>query len=345
MNLEPRHPLQRYWDLAAAAVQAEALNVALTLDLFEALCAPRTAHELAGLLGLDAGNTGHLLDLLWSMDLLERDPRRAPERAVYLIAPVARSYLLRASPAWCGDAWRYRQGRLQQAAGMLERQVRQGALTDSAPSPERGAAQWAQAARKQLAQEQHAATVPAALAALARVPESAAATRLLDLGGGPGWVAIALARQHERLHGAVFDFPEAAAVAEENIAAAGLVRRLCVVGGDLASDDIGGDYDLVWCSSVLHFVPDMDATLRKVRAAMRPGGVLVCAHAQVAADAQAAARVLPYYLPIMLQGRRVPRQGEMAGAMRAAGFARIEGFESSLFPMAPLRVVVGRRSP
>lgn len=195
MNLEPRHPLQRYWDLAAAAVQAEALNVALTLDLFEALCAPRTAHELAGLLGLDAGNTGHLLDLLWSMDLLERDPRRAPERAVYLIAPVARSYLLRASPAWCGDAWRYRQGRLQQAAGMLERQVRQGALTDSAPSPERGAAQWAQAARKQLAQEQHAATVPAALAALARVPESAAVTRLLDLGGGPGWVAIALARQ------------------------------------------------------------------------------------------------------------------------------------------------------
>lgn len=344
MNLEQRHPLQRYWDLAAAAVQAEALNVALTLDLFEALCAPRTAHELAGLLGLDAGDTGHLLDLLWGMGLLEREARPAPDRPAYVIASVGRSYLLRASPAYCGDAWRYRHGRLQQAAGMLERQLRQGALPDDAPSPERNAAQWADAARKQLAQEQHAATVPAALAVLARVPESASATRLLDLGGGPGWVAIALARQHERLHGAVFDFPEAVAVAAENIAAAGLERRLSVVGGDLATDDIGCDYDLVWCSSVLHFVPDIDATLRKVHAAMRPGGVLVCAHAEVAADAAAAARVLPFYLPIMMQGRRVARQGETAGAMRAAGFVRIEDFGSSLFPMAPLTVVVGRRA-
>ncbi len=344
MQLQHPHPLQPYWDLAAAAVQAEALKTALALDVFEALCAPRTAHELAGVLGLDAGNTGHFLDLLWSMDLLERGPRPGPERATYVVGPVARTYLLRASPAYCGDAWRYRHGRLQQAAGMLARQVRQGALPDDAPSPDRSAAQWADAARKQLAQEQHAATVPAALAALAGVPESASATRLLDLGGGPGWVAIALARQHERLHGAVFDFPEAAAVAAQNIAAAGLERRLSVVGGDLATDDIGDDYDLVWCSSVLHFVPDVDATLRKVHAAMRPGGALICAHAEIGDEPGAAVQVLQYYLPMLMQGRHVGRQGDMAAAMGRLGFDRIERFACGLFPLAPLTVVVGRKA-
>lgn len=342
--MNPEHPLQRYWDLAVSAVRAEALNVALTLDLFEALRDPLAAHELAHRLELDADNTSHLLDLLWSMGLLERASRPAPERPAYMIGDVARTYLLRTSPTYCGDAWRYRLGRLQQAAGMLDEQVRQGPLPADAALLDRAAAQWAQAARKQIAQEQHAATVPAALSVLARVPESASATRLLDLGGGPGWVAIALARRHGQLHGAIFDFPEAAAVAAENIAAAGLEKRLSVLGGDLATESIGCDYDLIWCSSVLHFVPDIAATLRKAHAALRPGGVLVCAHAEIADEAGGAARVLPYYLPIMMQGRYVPRQGEMAEAMRAAGFRRIEDFVSSLFPMAPLRVVVGRRA-
>jgi 2-polyprenyl-3-methyl-5-hydroxy-6-metoxy-1,4-benzoquinol methylase len=71
-------------------------------------------------------------------------------------------------------------------------------------------------------------------------------------------------------------------VAAANIAHAQLSNRLETLGGDLDSDDIGGDYDLVWCSSVLHFVPDMAAALRKIRAALKPGGVFVCVQAEIA---------------------------------------------------------------
>lgn len=343
------HPLQAYWDLAAAAVQAEALSAALTLGIFEPLIESLTADELASRLGLNAGNTAHLLELLWSMGLLERSPRpaldqRGSAEPTYRVAALARTYFLSTSPQWCGDAWCYRQARLGHAAGLLREQVRQGAQAEGGQALERFAKQWAAAARGQLAQDQLAAAAPAALEAMSRVPEFASATRLLDLGGGPGWVAIELARRRAGLSGVVFDFPEAVAVASENIASAGLADRLGVLGGDLATGDIGSDYDLIWCSSVLHFVPDVDAALKKMLAALRPGGVLVCAHAEIGNDPAAAAQVLQYYLPMLMQGRHVGHQGDMSVSMRALGFVGIESFTCGLFPLAPLTVVAGRKA-
>lgn len=352
MNPEQKHPLQRYWDLAAAPIQAEALNAALALGIFEHLAEPGSPDELAVRFGLNSRNTAHLLELLWGMGLLERSARPALDRIggsdpVYGLAEVGRTYFLAASPAWSGDAWRYREARLRQAAGLLQEQVRQGAQPDGQPVIDHVAKQWATAARGQLTQDQHAATVPAALEIMARVPEFATATNLLDLGGGPGWVAIELARRQRGLCGVVFDFPEAVAVATENIAASGLADRLSVLGGDLAVDAIGsvggGDYDLVWCSSVLHFVPDTEAVLGKILAALRPGGALICAHAEIGDEPAAAAGVLQYYLPMLMQGRHVGHRGDMAAALRRLGFCRIETFACGLFPMAPLQVVVARK--
>lgn len=343
------HPLQAYWGLAAAAIQAEALSSALTLAIFEPLIEPLAAGELAARLGLNPGNTAHLLELLWGMGLLERSARPALEpigcaEVMYQVTAIARTYFLSTSPQWSGDAWRYREARFRQAAGLLRDQVRLGAEAEGGQTLERFATQWAAAARGQLAQDQHAATEPAALEVMSRVPEFTAATRLLDLGGGPGWVAIALARRQAGLSGVVFDFPEAVAIAVENIATAGLAHRLGVLGGDLATDDIGSDYDLIWCSSVLHFVPDIQDALQKMHAALRPGGTLVCAHAEIGSEPAAAARILPYYLPMLMQGRHVGHQGDMAAVMERASFTRIESFINGMFPMAPLTVVVGRKA-
>jgi len=343
------HPLQAFWDLAGAATQAEALSAALSLGLFEHLIEPITADELAARLNLNAANTGHLVRLLWGMGLLDQSTRPALDHIgsaepTYLLAAIARIYFLKASPDWCGDAWRYRESRLRQAAGLLRDQVQQGTQALGGQATEPFAKQWAAAARSQLAQDQQTATVPAALDIMSRVPTFACATHLLDLGGGPGWVAIELVRQQRKLSAVVFDFPQAVAVAAENITAAGLAQRVQVLGGDLASDDIGKGYDLIWCSSVLHFVPDVDAALRKMHSALQPGGTLVCAHAEISPEPATAAHVLQYYLPMLMQGRHVGRQGDMAMAMERASFSHIDSFTCGMFPMAPLAVVVGRKA-
>lgn len=333
--------------MAASAIRAEALDTALALNLFDALAEiPLTAAELAHRQGLHAANTAHLLELLWSLGLLQRQ-QMAPAADRYALAPVARECLVRAAPGFCGDAWRYRLTSLRGLAGRLRAHVEQGPrLPDTAFQSATGAG-WAAAARAQIGQEQRAVSAAAALNIMDRLPQAREARRLLDLGGGPGWIAIELARRFPNLRGVVFDWPETAAVAQENIQACGLAERLRAQGGDVATDAlVAGEeegFDLVWCSSVLHFVPDISAVLAKVMAAMAPGGLFVCVHAELPATAEAAAQVMPFYLPMRMVGRHVLREGGTAAALAEAGFEEIERFVSGCFPMSPVQVVVVRK--
>lgn len=339
LNVMSRHPLQPYWDIALATVQADALHEALELDLFHALIDPRTGEEVAARFSLDVGNTSYLLELLWSMRLLERQVDTTG-RWRYCSADVATHFFDSDSARYCGDAWRFRRQSLRHFGGEL------GTLLRTGRGVRAPAAAWQVAARRQIAQEQQAATVDAALAVVARLPEFPRARRLLDLGGGPGGVAIALARANPGLHGLVFDLPEAAEVAQENLEREGMAGRLQTRGGDLVSDAIGEqEYDLIWCSSVLHFVPDPAASLRKIFAALRPGGVLICAQAEIPDSATEALEVMPYYLSLCMRGRQVTRQGELHRALMAAGFTGLETYSGVPFPMAPVTVLIGRRSP
>ncbi|PAU66123.1 O-methyltransferase [Pseudomonas sp. PIC25] len=343
-SMNARHPLQPYWEIALASVQADALRVALEFRLFNLLAEPLPATVVAERLRLHPVNTAHLLEMLWSMRLLERQGAdAAPGDWRYRAAPVARRYLDQDSEHYCGDAWSFRLQALRHFGSQLGEQVRTGEAS-TAPRLAGTAANWQAAARLQIAQEQRAATAEAALAVVSRLPEFPRAERLLDLGGGPGLVAIALTEANPALHGEVFDFPETIGVAEENIARAGLGERLRGRGGDLTRDALGEGYDLIWCSSVLHFVPDLDRALEKIHAALRPGGVLVCAQAEIPDSPDAAREVLPYYLSMRMLGRQVTRAGGLCRALERAGFGGLETLREVPFPMTPVTVVIGRRS-
>ena len=344
MPFTTSHALQPYWDLAVAPVQADALAAALELGIFDVLATPHTPAQLADTLSLHAPHTALLLELLWSMQVLERDVADTDASTQrYRCTASTLQYFCRASVAFCGDAWLYRLHALRHFATQLNTLVCAGGK--AAPYSAANGINWAAAAQQQIGQEQRAVTMRAALSVMQRIAPFAARNtplRLLDLGGGPGWVAIALAQAHAGVHGCVFDWPETVAVAAANIAHAQLSERLETQGGDLDSDDIGGDYDLIWCSSVLHFVPDMAAALRKMHAALKPGGMLVCVQAEIAPAAEDAARVLPYYLPMRMLGRTVTRQGELAQLLRDAGWRQVEQYGASDFPMAPVQVLIAR---
>ncbi|MBB1594165.1 methyltransferase [Achromobacter sp. UMC46] len=341
MHTDLPHPMQRYWNLAAASIQAAALDTALERGVLDQLAQPASAADVALALSLHPDQTAHLLDMLWSMDLLHRidgDPVR------YRCQAQAQAYFCQGQAAYCADAWRYRRRSLAYFCEQLDE-----LLSLDAPAPEpyvqTNASGWANAARVQIGQEQRAIAVAAARDAIACVPGAAKARRILDLGGGPGLIGIALVQASPDATGVVFDWPETAAVAQDNIAQAGLSGRMTVIGGDLAADPIGHGYDLIWCSSVLHFLPDAADALRKMHDALAPGGQLVMAHAEIPADARAAARVLPYYLPMLLLGRRVTRAGELAQLLQGGGWLDVRGFDSDRFPMAPVRVLTARKAP
>ena len=100
--------------------------------------------------------------------------------------------------------------------------------------------------------------------------------RLLDVGGGPATASLAFARRFPDLECTVFDRPGPAAIAREQIAAAGMGDRVDVVEGDILVAGPAGEYDAAYVSNLIHeYAPEQTATLfARVRDALAPGGVM-----------------------------------------------------------------------
>src|SRR6266849_2622775 len=98
------------------------------------------------------------------------------------------------------------------------------------------------------------------------------ARRFLDLGGGPGSYAIALAKRYPRLEGVVVD--QNVPVTRELIRNHGLQDRLIARQGSIFTADLGSDYDAVLVSNVIHGFNEKEnrTLLNRVRGALRPGG-------------------------------------------------------------------------
>ncbi|HOX26800.1 MAG TPA: methyltransferase [Candidatus Krumholzibacteria bacterium] len=113
------------------------------------------------------------------------------------------------------------------------------------------------------------------------LPELGERRRLLDLGGGPGTSAITFCRRWPGLRAVVFDLPEVAPIAAEEIAAAGLADRISVLAGDYHVDPLlrEGDepYDAVYVSNVIHSLsePETRSLLARTAGVLAPGGLLV----------------------------------------------------------------------
>ena len=101
--------------------------------------------------------------------------------------------------------------------------------------------------------------------------------RLLDLGGGAGTNAIAFCQVYPELHATVFDLPATLKLTEKTIKDAGLESRITLHPGDFNKDRLGGPYDVVLMSDILHYQTfQMNQDLvKKVFATLAPGGRLV----------------------------------------------------------------------
>lgn len=341
MDFLTPHLLQPYWNIAAAPIQTQALEQALVLGLFDRLRRPADAVAVAEDLQLDKSATAVWLDLLWSLELLSRQlPADAPDEPCYVTSPLALRYFVNGSSENCAQGWLYRARFLARFSEQWETLLHQGFDQQGQAVPK---GSWAQAAREQIGQEQIAVTVPAVLRLMDTLPPMLETGRLLDLGGGPGHVGIALAERLPGWQGVVCDHPETAEVAQDNIHSAGLADRLQALGCDLNTDGIGSGYDLIWCSAVLHFLQDPHALVRKASEALKPGGLLLMAHAEQSDDPVVAARVLPFYGTVALRGNLLPRPGEIAQMMIDAGLNDIQSLGRVDFPMAPVWLHMGRR--
>jgi 2-polyprenyl-3-methyl-5-hydroxy-6-metoxy-1,4-benzoquinol methylase len=100
---------------------------------------------------------------------------------------------------------------------------------------------------------------------------------VLDISASHGIFGITMAQKSPRAHLVALDWESVLTVTEENAKAAGLGGRFSKIVGDAFTVDLGRDYDVVLVPNFLHHfnIADCTSFLKKVNAALRPGGRVV----------------------------------------------------------------------
>ena len=100
-------------------------------------------------------------------------------------------------------------------------------------------------------------------------------------------------------------------------------KALC---GDFLKDDIGSGYDLIICSSIMLFAamggPEFFA---KLKAALNPGGVVLCLNEGIEADYSDPWEMVLGYMTYQMQGMPMGIiKGQVKQLAEAGGFASVE---------------------
>jgi demethylspheroidene O-methyltransferase len=146
---------------------------------------------------------------------------------------------------------------------------------------------------------------------------------LLDVGGGEGGFAEAVARRWPALDVTLFDLPEVAARARQRLSRIPAAGRIAVSGGDFRRDALPTGCDIISLVRIVHDHDDdvVRPLLRAAHDALPPGGTLLIAE-PMAGEPGAGAVGEAYfniYLLAMGQGR-ARRPDELAALLRDAGF-------------------------
>jgi len=291
------------------------LLTAAELDLFTLLARTTlTAEEVARRIGGDPRAVTILLDALAAMELLaKRDGRYAcpPEVAVHLASDSPQSVLpmvLHSASLW--RRWSELTGVVR---GDPEARARaQGARDEAAERAFIGA--------------MHVVSGPRA-ATLVSIVKPGSAQALLDIGGASGTYTIAFLQACPRMRATLFDRPTVVGLARERLAAAGLLERAALVGGDFYRDELPRGHDLALLSAIIHQnSPAQNEELyRKVRRALVPGGRLIIRDHVMSSDRTDPrdGAIFAINMLVGTEGGGTYTLAEIESGLTAAGFERV----------------------
>jgi len=100
---------------------------------------------------------------------------------------------------------------------------------------------------------------------------------VLDVAAGHGLFGIVLAQANPGVRVTALDWPKVLDVARKHAKDMGVGDRYTTIAGDAFTVDLAGPYDVILLTNLLHhFSPEKCiALLKRLRAALRPGGRLV----------------------------------------------------------------------
>ena len=164
-----------------------------------------------------------------------------------------------------------------------------------------------------------------ALADELKVAQAKSPVSVLDIAAGSGVWSIALAERSPQVRVTVVDWPAVVPVCQKVTARRGVADRYRYVPGDLLAVDYGTGYNVATLGHILHSEGERRsrALLRKVFAALAPGGTVAIAEMIPNEDRTGPPQALMFALNMLVHTDEgdVFTFGQMSAWLKEAGFA------------------------
>lgn len=241
--IDTNHPNADYLlQLSCGYWKSHVLFTAVEFDLFTTLNKGRlTAKEISQTIQANERATGMLLNALVSLDLLVK------QEAYYTNTILSDRYLIKGNPYYLGDFIHHFHN-MMDTWSMLRETIETGNPVFLKDLPEEVDPHDL---RDFITAMHNMASVKAD--ELCSKIDLKEAKTLLDIAGGPGTYAIALAMANPGLHAVVFDLEHTIRLTREFIAAAKIEDRVTTLTGNCLEDAFGEKvYDVILVSNLLH---------------------------------------------------------------------------------------------
>ena len=312
------------------------LQTALDFDLFDLLEEPKTAEKVSSETGTVSTLTEKFLNALCTIDLLSK------RDGAYANTLLASTFLVKKSPFY--------QGNMIQLSGnnSLNRSKLGSAMKGDLPDEMGGRPEGVFDSGFILAMAEGSmrGSLHQTVKEVSALSEFKSARTLLDLGGGHGLYAIAFAEMNPELDATVFDLPPVTEVTREFIGRYDMNKRVSVIGGDFAQDDIGHGYDIVFASDVFYRKPDaLLGVFEKIHGALNDGGSIMLKHWILNDDRTAPPTSVLFDLMLSLRGgdwHHIYTETEYIELLEGAGFSDIRLLDVSS-QVSPSVILVGNK--
>lgn len=283
-------------DIARGYVKTALLRTAMELAVFDPLAdGPLDAGELAALTGAHPRAMRILLDALAAIGLLRAVHGR------YALLAGGEDYLVSTSPQFFGGAvklgasdWEW------DAQKRLIEAVRRGGTVADSHALTPGFSYWEDFANHTSWFNNGAAD----LMADHLVPWASGrdSVDVLDVACSHGSYGFTFAAREPRARVWALDWPGVLRITRKNAERLGLLDRTRFIEGDMFDVPLGGPYDIVMLTNVLHHFPQRQAIelLTRMRTAVKPGGLIAVVGHTYDEDDSPETNPLPYLFSVIM---------------------------------------------